>query len=380
MRDDDIQLHELKQTITQQFNFTGSGKEYFRIWIVNLCLTIATFGIYSAWAKVRRQQYFDRNTSLAGSVFNFHGNPIAVLKGRLIALVLLFAYHYAFGFSKTFGIVVIVLIFVGMPWLIRSALRFRLRNTSYRGLRFNFNGTIAGAYLSYAPLLLVLVFPACFAALFPDKPIWLASCLGALYLCWPLIHGRMKVYQHSHLQYGDQNSTYSGSSISLLKSYSIAAALGLVLVLLFVILSGTGTTIWVASHKGAEVQSRITDFILFAFFGLLYTYIAYLLLGPYLQVRIWNLVWNRTRFPGLSIQSTLRVLPYARLQAVNVILTLLTLGLFRPFAVVRLYRYRLAHLSVTCDSLDDFLQHHQAEKISANGDGAADFLGIDLSW
>jgi hypothetical protein len=38
----------------EQLHFTGSGAEYFGIWIVNLLLTILTLGIYSAWAKVRR--------------------------------------------------------------------------------------------------------------------------------------------------------------------------------------------------------------------------------------------------------------------------------------------------------------------------------------
>ena len=37
--------------------FSGSAREYFGIWIVNLILTIITLGIYSAWAKVRRQIY-----------------------------------------------------------------------------------------------------------------------------------------------------------------------------------------------------------------------------------------------------------------------------------------------------------------------------------
>lgn len=46
--------------------FCGSGSEYFRIWIVNLLLTIVTLGIYSAWAKVRTLQYFYRNTQLGG--------------------------------------------------------------------------------------------------------------------------------------------------------------------------------------------------------------------------------------------------------------------------------------------------------------------------
>lgn len=35
------------------FEFRGRGGEYFRIWIVNLALSLLTLGIYSAWAKVR---------------------------------------------------------------------------------------------------------------------------------------------------------------------------------------------------------------------------------------------------------------------------------------------------------------------------------------
>jgi uncharacterized membrane protein YjgN (DUF898 family) len=70
---------------TLGFTFSGSGKEYFRIWIVNLFLTVATLGIYSAWAKVRRLRYFDRNTHLAGAVFDFRGDPKAILRGRRAA-------------------------------------------------------------------------------------------------------------------------------------------------------------------------------------------------------------------------------------------------------------------------------------------------------
>ena len=51
--------------------FGGNGAEYFRIWIVNVALTLATLGIYSAWAKVRREQYFHRHTSLFFSLNNF---------------------------------------------------------------------------------------------------------------------------------------------------------------------------------------------------------------------------------------------------------------------------------------------------------------------
>src|SRR5262245_52514343 len=74
------------------FQFSASGGEYFRIWIVNLLLTIVTLGIYSAWAKVRRLRYFYGSTQIAGSSFEYHGRPLQILKGRLIAAALLIPY------------------------------------------------------------------------------------------------------------------------------------------------------------------------------------------------------------------------------------------------------------------------------------------------
>src|SRR6201992_900386 len=77
----------------EQLRFTGTGGEYFGIWIVNLLLTVITFGIYSAWAKVRRLQYFYRHTELAGSSFDFHGSPRRILIGRVIAFLMLVGYN-----------------------------------------------------------------------------------------------------------------------------------------------------------------------------------------------------------------------------------------------------------------------------------------------
>src|SRR5712671_5429231 len=68
--------------------FSATGWEYFRIWIVNLALTIVTLGIYSAWATVRKRRYFYGHTRIDGEGFEYRANPIAILKGRLIAFVL----------------------------------------------------------------------------------------------------------------------------------------------------------------------------------------------------------------------------------------------------------------------------------------------------
>ena len=42
-----------RRPIEYPFLFDGSATEYFRIWIVNLALSILSLGIFSAWAKVR---------------------------------------------------------------------------------------------------------------------------------------------------------------------------------------------------------------------------------------------------------------------------------------------------------------------------------------
>ena len=47
------------------FRFTGRTGDYFRIWIVSLCLSILTLGIYSAWGKVRKKRYLYAHTHLA---------------------------------------------------------------------------------------------------------------------------------------------------------------------------------------------------------------------------------------------------------------------------------------------------------------------------
>src|SRR5271154_4899674 len=94
----------------EQVHFTGSGAEYFGIWIVNLLLTIVTLGIYSAWAKVRRLKYFYRHTELAASSFDFHGSPIRILIGRLLALAMLIGYNVSVRLHSPLTLVVVIVL------------------------------------------------------------------------------------------------------------------------------------------------------------------------------------------------------------------------------------------------------------------------------
>ncbi|WP_020652852.1 YjgN family protein [Massilia niastensis] len=353
--------------------FTGSGREYFRIWVVNLLLTLATCGIYSAWAKVRRLQYFDRNTQLAGACFDFRGDPKAILRGRILALALLGAYHYAFGFSLAIGIGVLSFILLALPFLLRGALRFRLANTQYRGLNLGFDGSVPQAYLGYLGPVAVFLLPGLLVALFPDQPE--VAALAVLpYLAWPALHAWMKAYQHRHLLFGDRRSAYA---VPVRRFYRLYLGAGLVGMAGFVFLSVLiGTLTWLA-HGSEGAASTYLPTVLLA----LTAYAMYLVAGPFMQVRVANLVWSNTRFPGVRIRSSLSARDFVRLQAGNALLTVLTLGLYRPFAVVRAYRYRIAHTFVEFDGGVEATAARMTQgRRNAAGDGAADALGIDLSW
>lgn len=138
--------------------FTGKAGEYFGIWIVNLLLSIITFGIYSAWAKVRRMKYFYNNTKIDGVGFDYHASPKAILKGRIIAFLVFVLYSVLSRFSPIMGGILLLALFLATPWIVVRGLIFNARNSSHRGLRFDFigkTGETAKVFLLYPLLILI---------------------------------------------------------------------------------------------------------------------------------------------------------------------------------------------------------------------------------
>src|SRR6185503_17385511 len=125
----------------EPFQFAGEAGEYFRIWIVNLCLSVLTLGIYSAWAKVRRKRYFYGSTLLAGSAFEYVGNPVAILKGRILVVLVFAVYSLSQHFLPLVSVALLLVMLVFLPWVIQRALQFNARNSTHRNVRFGFRGT-----------------------------------------------------------------------------------------------------------------------------------------------------------------------------------------------------------------------------------------------
>ena len=139
-----------------RIEFRGTTREYFRIWLVNVALTLLTAGIYLAWAKVRTRRYFYANTLLAGRPFEFTGNPVAILKGNLIFGLLFTLYSLCGHFYPKAAVLVLLAIYSCFPWLLCRAMAFRARNSFYRNVRFSFSGRTAEAFKAFLGLPLLV--------------------------------------------------------------------------------------------------------------------------------------------------------------------------------------------------------------------------------
>jgi uncharacterized membrane protein YjgN (DUF898 family) len=105
------------QPVSVPLVFKGSVAEYFRVWIVNTCLTLLTFGVFSAWAKVRKKRYLYAHTELSGVPFRYLAAPIPILKGRILGALLLALWYAGTHFSKALLFVVLALGTVLSPWV-----------------------------------------------------------------------------------------------------------------------------------------------------------------------------------------------------------------------------------------------------------------------
>jgi len=334
----------------EEITFSATGGEYFRIWIVNLLLTIVTLGIYSAWAKVRRNQYFYSSTRLAGSSFEYHGNPVAILKGRLIALALVGVYNLAFHISPSAGLAMFAVMAAVMPWLLWRSLQFSLYNSSYRGIRFGFDGSARQAYVAFLGMAVLSVI--------------------SVGLLTPFAHQRLKKFQHTEARYGASKFSFDAPVSGFYKIYLILFGMMVLGLVALFGLAFAAILIWGRSTEAATFLPLTVA----------------LLLYPWMLAATWmflamlqNLVWNHTQLEAHSFMSGMHWGRLAFIYATNTLGIILTLGFYTPFAKVRAMKYRLESISLQVSGGLDDVVARSTPGVNAAGEGMADFLGIDLS-
>lgn len=376
---------------TLAVRFVGSGSEYFRIWIVNLALSLVTLGLYLPFARARKLRYLYGCTEVDGHAMSFDGNPWVMFRGHVLVWLLALAYAGAQQVSPlAAGVALLVLVAIG-PALWCSSLRFRMAHTRWRGLRFGFAGSVGGAYAAAAPAYVVVALMVGIGMLSPDSPAAdpkakaaesvMMAVLGLTALLFPLllpwILHRAKRYQHGHYAWAGERTRFSaglGSFYGLALrvgglSFLVVGALALCIGLLTTLMAGLG---------GRQGQVGPGIVIFGVLMGLLVLVVQMALKG-YVTARLQNLVWNHTASQNLQVRSALPARAMMSLQARNALMLVGTVGLYLPFATIAVARLRLQATAVDAHvDIDQLAGDAAAQSREGAGDAAADVLGVDI--
>lgn len=352
-----------------KLEFRGTAREYFRIWIVNLCLTLLSCGIFSAWAKVRKKRYFYSHTTLDGTPFQYLGQPLPILKGRIIAVVLFLIYYASSNFFTSTMPFVLAAGFVLAPWVVMRSAAFNARYSAFRNMPFQFYGNYWNAFKTLYAWGLVPLLIAGSAFSWWGNPAFAGAAFGLFGLAFPFWLRQLKHYLISHSAYGCEFGDFSATGGQFYKIYFKA---GLIMV-------ATAALVGVLAGVLFAAASNTTFSMVFAFLTMTILYAGYVLSYSYAQAHTSNLAWNQTTLGTLEFQSTLTAMGLAKLYTTNALAIIATLGLLTPWAVIRTLKYRADHMQVCLEgNLADFTAAG-ATTVQAAGAEVGELFDLDLS-
>ena len=134
-----------------------------------------------------------------------------------------------------------------------------------------------------------------------------------------------------------------------------------------------------ASRRLASPNGVVVVGLLMAVLTVLTLVLASLPARAWREARLFQLVWNSAGFGQLvRTRTRLRTGAYLRLRVKNVLLSFLTLGFYRPFAMASEYAAKVGSVSLYVKGDLDQLQGELVQEQGAFGDAAADAFGLDL--
>ena len=345
----------------QRLTYDGRLGELYGIFFVNLLLGIITLGIYRFWGRTRYRRYLWSHTGYDGDRFEYTGTGGELLRGFVIAIVILFLLiGGAVGTALTVGqehpgvvaaviIPVYLIIFVLFFAARYTALRYRLTRTQWRGIR----GGLSGSAINFAL-----------------RSIGYGILTGlTIYQFVPFATVRLWRYRLKNLFYGTAQASFEGHGRHLyaryLGSFVLAFAAGILVVGIFVALmyddiSGVmdkmqelqqqqaGGTM--QPEDGGQVPAEIqTAMDRISSVGIV-AYIAWGLLAFLSFALYWafavRYITGGTSLAGLRFESTVTAGRLAGLYIGNLLLMVVTLGFGYPIVLQRIWRFGAANFLI----------------------------------
>ena len=390
------------------FSFEGKGFEYFKIWIVNILLTIITIGLYYPWAKVRNRRYFYANTRFEDRSFEYHATGKQLFVGYLLVMGLFIAFAVAQQISPIASGVGFAIFILALPWIIWRSLKFNLRMTSFSNVHFSFEGGLGSAYLNFMVLpviffLILYAIPISAAIVMPAivdggmstmTGLLIGFCLVLIpvlaFLLFAYIKMRNSHYSVNNSRYGQgQFSTRVETEVFAkiaLKTIGIAILSGIVFILIIAaIVSATiGLNGILAIQQGVSDPQLINDAMGSAFLIIIVpVYIGFIVIGLFISAYSYTrqrtyLLANSSLDSNITFASTLTAKSLAWTMMSNFLLAVFTFGLAMPWASVRLARVIIENTQLYSETgFDQYFTEKQQQQ-SSLGEQIGDAFDVDL--
>ena len=313
------------------FSYHGTTAELFKIYIINALLTLITLGLYYPWAKAKILSYHFSSTEFKGDRFSFHGTGNEMFKGFVKAIILfgsiflliqLDVYYLQNATDKAPFIIVLVclyLLFISLiPLAIVGATKYRASRTSWRGIHFQYTGTVKHMYKVF------------FTGLF-----FTIITLG-IYAVWWIIDIITEIV--TNLKFGDISFKFTGSGGTLFGIQFLGTLLMYI-------------TLGIYFFK---LKSKIHNF------------------------HVDNFRIHQGKAKGTLVGETTGM-GFFKLLIPNILAIVFTFGLAIPWATIRTMKYIFKNTRYKGRINFDNIQQGDIEYINATGEGMFDILELDLS-
>jgi uncharacterized membrane protein YjgN (DUF898 family) len=384
-------------------SFRGNGTEYFKIWIVNILLTIITLGIYHPWAKVRTRRYFYGNTELDSGHFDYHATGKQLFLSYVIAMTI-FVFYVLFSQSNpTASLALALLLVFAVPWIIWRSIRFNLRMTSYRNVRFDFKASLADSYatflafpigilIAFALLIYLLMMGAQTQSAYGGSVVLIIISSLAMLLAYPTFIALMNKVTTSYTTNGiafGQGQFSADLSFGTFFVITVKAMLvGGLLALIAMFAAGLLAGIFIGAEQFSNLGEQFKNmeqgvkadplflFSIFMMYALFIPVSMYVI--AYLKARHRTYVMNETLLDNsISFESSLKANTYFGILLTNLLLIVFTAGLAYPWTAVRKYRYLIESTLVNApDGFNDYMSKYY--KDGAIGEELTDAFDIDV--
>jgi uncharacterized membrane protein YjgN (DUF898 family) len=342
------------------FQFHGNWKDFARIALPNLLLTIVTLGIYRFWATTRERQYLWNQTQFIDDQLEWAGKGLELLIGFVAAIFLV---GIPFVFIQ-FGAQAMVLrgmpgmsllltlaSFIALFWFVGvgrfRGIRYRLSRTYWRGIRGGSNDSGLGYGWAY---------------------VWktfVGSLAAGLMVPWTMVNlwnerwGRMSFGPHDFNAYASQDGLMPRYLL-----FYIAPILSIIVTVSF----GIGPD----GDSAAPLSS--SSMLLIALFPLIF-YAIVGFVGIFYYAKFFETVIGGMSLENLEFGFKATNTEWLKLAIGNVLLVIATLGFGLVFLPYRNWKFFTTHLEAYGTIELDNLTQSQTE-MSKHGEGLLDAFDI----